>query len=132
MTIDQGLIDWVAEAMEPLGAVTKRSMISGATLYLDGTIFAIIGLDALWFKADAVSDADWDAAGCARFKFEMGEGRTGTMNYRRAPDDVYDDADALRRWASLGLEAGRRALPRKAGARKAKAAKRPAAPPATG
>jgi DNA transformation protein len=35
------------------------------------------------------------------------------MNYRRAPDDVYDDADELRRWAMLALEAGRRA-PKKA------------------
>lgn len=132
MTIDQGLIDWVAEAMEPTGLVTQRAMMGGATLYCDGTIFAIVGLDALWFKADAVSDAEWDAAGCVRFSYEIGEGRTGTMNYRRVPDDVYDDADALRRWASLGLEAGRRAPPRKPGVRKAKAAKRRAAPPATG
>jgi DNA transformation protein len=39
MAIDQGLIDWVAEAMAPLGTVTKRAMMGGATLYLDGTIF---------------------------------------------------------------------------------------------
>ena len=123
MAVDQGLIDWVTEAMEPLGAVTKRAMMGGATLYCDGTIFAIVGLDALWLKADAVSDAEWDAAGCARFTFEMGEGRIGTMNYRRAPDDVYDDADELRRWASLGVEAGRRAPVRKPTAKKAKAAK---------
>jgi DNA transformation protein len=38
----------------------------------------------------------------------MGEGRTGSMNYRRAPADVYDDGDALRIWAALALEAGRR------------------------
>ena len=130
--IDQGLIDRVAEAMEPLGTVTRRAMMGGATLYCDGTIFAIVALDALWFKADPVSDAAWDAAGCARFTFEMGEGRTGTMNYRRAPDEVYDDADELRRWASLGLEAGRRAPPKKPRARKATAAKRRATPPATG
>ena len=113
MAADQGLIDWVAEAMEPVGTVTKRAMMGGATLYCDGTIFAIISHDdVLWFKADAESDAVWDDAGCGRFTYEMGD-RVGSMNYRRAPDDVYDDPDELRRWGLLGLEAGRRAPAKK-------------------
>jgi DNA transformation protein len=117
MAADQGLIDWVAEAMEPVGAVTKRAMMGGATLYCDGTIFAIVSHDGgLWFKADGQSDATWDEAGCERFSYEM-NGKMGSMNYRRAPDDVYDDPDALRRWAVLGLDAGHRA-PKKATARK--------------
>jgi DNA transformation protein and related proteins len=106
--LDTGLIDWVAEAMEPVGTVTHRAMMGGATLYCGGTVFAIISMDALWFKADKISDAEWDAAGCAKFTFEMAS-RTATMNYRRAPDDVYDDADELRRWGELALAAGHRA-----------------------
>jgi len=109
MAVDPGLLAWVEEALVPVGTVTKRAMMGGATLYLDGTIFAIVANDLLWFKADATSDAVWDDAGCARFTYEMGEGRTGTMNYRRAPDDVYDDADALREWALLAVAAGARA-----------------------
>ena len=109
MAVDPGLLAWVEEALAPVGTVTKRAMMGGATLYLDGTIFAIVANDLLWFKADATSDAVWDDAGCARFTYEMGEGRTGTMNYRRAPDDVYDDADALREWALLAVAAGARA-----------------------
>lgn len=113
MTVDAGLIAWVEEALAPMGTVTRRAMMGGATLYLDGVIFAIVDDDQLWFKADATSDADWDAAGCARFTFQMGEGRTGSMNYRRAPDDVYDDADEMRRWARMGVAAGARAPVRK-------------------
>jgi DNA transformation protein len=113
MAVDQGLIDWVAEALAPLGTVTQRAMMGGATLYLDGTIFAIVGLDALWFKADAVSEAAWDAVAAPRFTYEMGEGRTGQMNYRRAPDDVYDDAEAMQKWAALGVAAGMRAPAKK-------------------
>ena len=30
------------------------------------------------------------------------------MNYRRAPSDVYDDAEAMQRWARLAVEAGLR------------------------
>ena len=109
MSVDTGLIDWVAEALEPMGTVSKRPMMGGATLYLDGIVFAIVSQDgALWFKADAQSDAIWDENGCVRFTFDMGD-KTGSMNYRRAPDDVFDDCEAMQRCAALGVEAGRRA-----------------------
>ncbi|WP_374942907.1 TfoX/Sxy family protein [Sphingomonas sp.] len=108
MAFDAGLVACVAEAMEPAGTVTHRAMMGGATLYCDRVVFAIVAADALWFKADASSDAEWDAAGCTRFTYDKGEGQVGTMNYRRAPDECYDDADALRRWAALGLAAGAR------------------------
>ena len=109
MAVDEGLIAWVEEALAPLGTLTRRAMMGGATLYLDGTIFAIVASDGLWFKADAESDAVWDEADCPRFTYTMGEGREGSMNYRRTPDDCYDDADAMREWAALGLGAGMRA-----------------------
>ncbi len=110
MPLDTGLIDWVAEAMAPLGTVTHRRMMGGATLYLDGTVFAIVDADgSLWFKGDAATDAAWNAAGCARFTYERGDGTVASMNYRRAPEDCLDDPDALREWAALGVEAGRRA-----------------------
>lgn len=107
------LIDLVSEAMAPV-AITSRRMMGGWTLYGDGTVFAIIGDDLLWFKADPVSDAEWDAAGARRFSMEMKDGRVGSMNYRLAPDDCYDDPDALRRWATLALEAGLRGAVAKA------------------
>ena len=109
MAVDPGLLAWIEEALAPVGRVTKRAMMGGATLYLDGTIFGIVAQDLLWLKSDAISDALWDAADCPRFSYDMGEGRTGTMNYRRAPDAVYDEADALREWALLGVAAGQRA-----------------------
>ncbi|PZQ62078.1 MAG: competence protein TfoX [Sphingomonas taxi] len=110
MALDRGLVEWVAEAMAAQGTVTHRRMMGGATLYLDGIVFAIVDGDGtLWFKADRESDAAWDAAGCARFTHERRDGRVATMNYRRAPDDCLDDAEALREWAALGVAAGRRA-----------------------
>jgi len=112
MAVDSGLIDWVGEALEPIGRVTMRRMMGGATLYLDGTIFAITADDRIYFKADADSDARWDAAGCDRFTYEI-SGKATAMNYRAAPDDVYDDADAMREWAQLGIAAGLRAPLRK-------------------
>jgi len=109
MSADDGLLAWVEESLAPLGRVTWRRMMGGATLYLDGVIFAIVGDDTLWFKADRESDALWDAAGADRFSMVRKDGSMATMNYRRAPDDVLDDADTLREWAVVAVEAGRRA-----------------------
>lgn len=121
MSYDQGLVDWVIEALEPMGHVSTRKMMGGATLYLDGTVFAIIDSGALggylWFKADKESDALWDEAQCPRFTYDR-DGKPAAMNYRRAPDEVYDDADALRTWAGHAVEAGLRAAkPKKAKAK---------------
>jgi len=107
------LADWLHEALEPLGVVTIRKMFGGAGVYVNGAIFAILADDEIWIKADAVSDAEFDAAGLERFTYDFGDGKTGTMNYRRAPSDVYDDADEIRRWAALGLEASARAAAKK-------------------
>jgi len=108
MSVDEGLYAWVQEALAPMGEVTLRRMMGGATLYLDGTVFAILDGSDLYLKADAETDAAWDEAGCGRFTVEM-KGKPVSMNYRRAPDEVQDDADAMQRWASIAVEAGRRA-----------------------
>jgi DNA transformation protein len=113
MSLDEGLVAWVEEALEPLGTVTLRKMMGGGTLYLDGTIFAITDDGELWFKADGETDAIWDSEGCERFSVTFKDGRIDTMNYRRAPADVYDDPEAMRRWAKLALEAGVRGASRK-------------------
>ena len=113
MSIDEGLFAWVEEALEPLGKVSLRKMMGGATLYLDGIIFAILDDGELWFKSDAEADARWDAEGCERFSVTFRDGRIDTMNYRRAPTDVYDDAEAVQRWAQLAVEAGLRGAAKK-------------------
>ena len=108
MSIDEGLLAWVQEALEPLGNVTLRKMMGGATLYLDGIVFAIMVDGEIWIKADAETDAIWDAEGCEKFTVTFRDGKVDMMNYRRAPTDVYDDAEALQQWARLGVEAGMR------------------------
>ena len=108
MSVDEGLYAWVEEALEPLGPVSMRKMMGGATLYLDGVIFAILVEDELWLKSDTEADAIWDAQGCEKFTVTFKDGKVDVMNYRRAPLDVYDDPEAMRRWAALAVEAGAR------------------------
>jgi DNA transformation protein and related proteins len=112
MSVDEGLYAWAQEALEPLGIVAMRRMMGAAVLYLDGTIFAVLD-EEIWFKADSESAAIWDLEGCERFTFTDKDGKVETMNYRRAPSDVYDDAEAMQRWAALAVEAGLRGAAKK-------------------
>lgn len=106
------IVDWVTESLEPLGTVIARAMMGGQTLYCDGIVFAIVADGELWFKADAATDHEWDSAARDKFTYER-DGKTASMNYRRAPDDVYDYPEEMMRWAELGLAAGRRAAAKK-------------------
>ena len=108
MSFDPGLYAWTQEALEPVGTVTMRRMMGAAVLYLDGIVFAVLDDGELWFKADSESAGLWDEAGCERFTFTAKDGRVEVMNYRRAPSDVYDDAEAMQRYAAVAAEAGRR------------------------
>jgi DNA transformation protein and related proteins len=113
MAIDEGLYAWVQEALEPMGTVTLRKMMGGATLYLDGAIFAIMVDGELWMKSDAEADAIWDTISTERFTVTFKDGTIDSMNYRRAPSDVYDDAEAMQKWVSVSVEAGRRRVVKK-------------------
>jgi DNA transformation protein len=112
MSVDQGLVDWVTECLEPIGRVTMRRMMGGAVLYCDGTVFALVDDGDLYFKGDAINAEEFSSAGRGKFEFSGKDGKVATMNYWSAPLDAYDDPDALRDWARLGIAAGERA-PRK-------------------
>lgn len=120
MAYDANLVAWAEEALAPVGTVSMRKMMGACVLYLDGTIFAVVE-DEIWFKADAESAAIWDAAGCERFAITLKDGSVEHMNYRRAPSDVYDDAEAMQRWTALAIEAGLRGAARKRPKRKSPA-----------
>jgi DNA transformation protein len=113
VSFDEGLYAWVQEALEPLGTVTMRRMMGGATLYLDGIVFAILDDDKIWLKSDAEADPIWDSEGCEKFAITFKDGKVDVMNYRRAPQDVYDDLEAMRRWARPAVEAGLRSAAKK-------------------
>ncbi|RYD56757.1 MAG: TfoX family protein [Sphingomonadales bacterium] len=110
MAFDAGLVELVREA---LGEVAMRQMMGTATLYWDERIFAIVDETEIWFKADAESAPIWEKAGSSRFAFTSKDGRTESMNYWRAPGDVYDDPDAMREWAAIAIAASQRAPAKK-------------------
>jgi DNA transformation protein len=116
---------FVAEQLAPLGHVTTRRMFSGAGLYCDGVIFALILRGALYFKVDDVDRAAYEAEGLVPFSYEA-KGRTVEIgSYWRVPERLFDDPDEMVEWARAALAAGRRAA---AGKRRKPVAKPKPAP----
>ena len=121
MAPSASFLDYAKDLFAPFGDISIRKMFGGAGIYCDGAIFAIIGDDDIWFKVDDVTRAEFEAAGLAPFEIEM-NGKTGTMSYYNAPEDIFDDNDVLRRWTELALAASARAKKptKKKAAKKAK------------
>lgn len=126
MATSSSHLDYLKDLFAPFGDITIRKMFGGAGIYCDGTIFAITGDEGVWFKVDDVTRAQFEEAGLEPFKVEFDNGKSGTMSYYNAPEDIYDDNDELTRWTELALGAARRAKkPAKKTAKK-KSRKKPA------
>jgi DNA transformation protein and related proteins len=120
MASSREFISFVTDQLAPLGHVTARRMFSGAGLYCDGVIFALILRGSLYFKVDDGNRADYEGEGLEPFRYEA-RGRTVEIGaYWRVPERLFDDPDDMLEWARDALAAGRRA----AAAKKAKPAPR--------
>jgi DNA transformation protein len=101
------------ELFEPLGPVTVRRMFGGSGVYADGLCFALALNGEVYIKTDAENRDAFEAAGSQPFVY-FARGKPTTVSYWRLVAEAYDDADALKRWAALGLAAARRAAAKKA------------------
>ena len=109
MAANSEFVEFVKDQMAPLGPVVSRRMFSGAGLYCDGVIFALILRDVLYLKVDDGNRGDYEAEGSAPFSYQS-RGRTVEIAaYWRAPERLFDDPDEMVRWAGAALGAGRRA-----------------------
>lgn len=101
-------VDYVVELLGPFGTVRTRPMFGGHAVYLDGVVFAIVVDEALWFKADDINRAEFEAAGCDRFSYARG-GRLASMSFYRAPPEAMESAAEALPWARTAYAAGLRA-----------------------
>ncbi len=74
-----------------------RAMFGGYGVYRGNHIFAIIVDDRLYFKADAITRAEFEARGLSPFTY-VARGKFVTMQYFEAPPEVFEEPDAMRSW----------------------------------
>jgi|SRR5579883_2009754 len=105
------------ETLAPLGDITSRAMFGGHALYCDGLVFALIGNNTLYLKANNETEKIFLAAGLEAFR--PFPDKPETMRYHRAPDNFFDDPDVMRYWAGVALQAASAPKARKKSGRKA-------------
>ena len=91
----RNFIEFLKEQLAPLGHVTTRRMFSGAGIYCDGVIFALVLRDVVHFKVDDGNRAAYAAEGLQPFSYQA-KGRTVQMGaYWRVPERLFDDPDEM-------------------------------------
>lgn len=107
MAASREYVAYLLETLAPLGRVRARRMFSGAGLFLDGLMFALVIDDQLWLKTDGRNRGDFTARDLPPFTYQR-QGRTVALSYCRAPDETLDSAPELLAWARSAFAAALR------------------------
>lgn len=120
--------NYLADLLSPLGPIHWRAMFGGYGVYCGDLFFALAVDDVLYLKADGESRERFEQAGLPPFTYEK-QGTRASISYYQAPDEIFDDEEALRDWGNLALAAALRARKpvKKPAPAKTAAAKKPAA-----
>ncbi len=103
----------IRELFAAFGTVTVRRMFGGAGIYAEETMFALVHDGVIYLKVDGHNAPAFEREDLAPFTYTTKDGKRGVMSYRRMPDRLYDDPDALAAWAREALAAARRRAARK-------------------
>ena len=99
---------YCCELLSGVGPCTAKRMFGGFGISTDGLTIAIVADlgqgETLWLKANDESRARYEAAGCARFIYDM-QGQPKGMNYYSAPADAMESPALMLPWARLAMEA---------------------------
>lgn len=106
-------VEFLHEVFEPFGPIRSRKMFGGHGIFHQDLMFALVADDELYIKADVDSIPEFKRRELGPFEFNAG-GEIKTMNYYRAPEEIFDDPDAALYWAQLGFDAAVRAQRTKA------------------
>lgn len=106
---DESFKEFVLDQLRALPDVRARAMFGAHGLYCGESFFAILDEGRLFFKTDAVSQADYTARGMGPFTYES-RGKVMTMSYHEVPLDVLEQPRELVEWArkAIGIAASSR------------------------
>ena len=101
--------DFLTELFSGFGPVAVRRMFSGAGVFADGLMIALVVDGVIYLKAD---DSFMPREGQAPFRYKTRSGRRTLNSYWRMPERLYDEPEELAEWARFALAAARRAAKR--------------------
>ena len=99
MPVSQSFKDFVRDLLLDFGPVTIRNMFSGAGVYADGVMFALLANDTFYLKADETSVHGFAGEGMQPFTYRP-EGRDPiAMSYWEVPPRLLEEPQELVSWA---------------------------------
>ena len=99
---DDSFKAFVLDQLSGLPELRARAMFGAHGLYSGEKFFGILDEGRLFFKTDALSQADYTARGMGAFTYEM-KGRVMTMAYHEVPPDVLENPREVIEWAQRAI-----------------------------
>jgi len=87
-------------------------MFSGAGVFADGLMIALVVDGVIYLKADDSFVPLFEREGQTPFSYKTRDGKRTLNSYWRMPERLYDEPEELAEWARLALQAARRASKR--------------------
>ena len=113
---------YISELFAGFGPVTVRRMFSGAGVFADGLMIALVVDGVIFLKADVLTIPAFESEGLRPFSYKTKDGDRTLNSYWRMPERLYDEPDELVDWARRAMETARRAGVRTSKTRKMKKA----------
>ena len=101
--------DHIAELFAGFGPVAVRRMFSGAGIFAEGLMIALVVDGVIFLKADERTIPQFEREGLKPFSYRTSDGARTLNSYWRMPERLYDEPDELAGWARSAMEAARRA-----------------------
>ena len=101
--------DYLSELFSEFGPVTVRRMFSGAGIFADGLMIALVVDGVIYLKADDSLVPLFEREGQTPFSYKTRDGRRTLNSFWRMPERLYDEPDELAEWARRSLQAARHA-----------------------
>jgi DNA transformation protein len=107
--------DRIKDLFAEFGPVTVRRMFSGAGIFAEGLMIAIVVDGAIFLKADDRTIPQFEREGLKPFSYRTRHGERSIHSFWRIPDRLYDDPEELSKWANEAMGAARRGDARQSG-----------------
>ncbi len=105
-------VEYLNEVFGRFGPIHSRRMFGGYGVYYNDLMFALVADDVLYLKADSESSELFEKLGLSPFEY-FKNGKKMKMSYFTAPEEIFDDFDEARIWATRAYEAALRSKKRK-------------------
>ena len=100
-------VDHLKEIFSTFGDVHARRMFGGVGLFHNDLMIGLVADDVLYLKADKESSELFANKGLSAFEY-VKNGKPMQMSYFLAPEEIFDEPEEARRWATLAYEAALR------------------------